>query len=173
MLCVKLCQQLEVKRGVRPSPLLPRGSEAGGRDRRVSQHPPCGVIHIPQKCIQYRKEETLASRCRGREVSAPSTLLKSSHHDKQNMKQKHKLLSLKKPGDTCEPKPQHPSRGADGGVVNDLTEPLKGKRNCLLFRDEVGGEVWRWKRCKSTGLAEPQGGSRVGDPDTPGAKAGG
>lgn len=61
---------------------------------------------------------------------------------------------------------------ADGGVVNDLTEPREGKLKRLLFWGRVGGG-WRWERCKPTDLAEPLGGSEVGDPDTTDGKAGG
>lgn len=110
------------------------GAQKPVRGRRVNQHPPCALIHILQKCVQHREEETLVSRCRDREVSAPPTLLKSSRDNKENTKQKHKRSSSKKPGDICDPKPQRLCRGADGGVVNDLTEPQKGKSNCLLLR---------------------------------------
>lgn len=139
MCSVPTVRGLEVERGLRPSRVLPRGSEASERDRRVNQHPPCAFICILQKCVQQRKEETLVSRCRDREVPAPPTLLKSSRH-KANAKQKHKLSSSKRPGDICDPKPQRPCSRADGGVVNDLTEPQKGNSNCRLFRGRM--ENW-------------------------------
>lgn len=62
---------------------------------------------------------------------------------------------------------------ADGGVVNDLTEPREGKAKCLLFSGGAGWGVWRWESCKPTDLAEPLGGSKVGGPDTTDGKAGG
>lgn len=71
--------------------------------------PAMWLIHIPQKRMQQSKDEILISGFWGRDVSAPSPLLKKSHDNKENMKQKHKLSSSKKPGDTCDPEPQHTS----------------------------------------------------------------
>lgn len=101
----------------RPNPALcavpGAGSEGGGSclppggqwERQACKPTPaCGLIHTRPGVLWGRK--TLWAR--GARVErllppTPTTSWKSSHDNKENMKQKRKLLSSTKPRDTCDP----------------------------------------------------------------------
>lgn len=86
----------------------------------------------------------------------PALLLKSSCDNKENMKQKHKLHLQRNQETPVTPNHSTQVQTADGGVVNDLTEPGKANPSACCSVVGRGGGATRQRNANRLALQKPR-----------------